>query len=180
MRRINQNSLAWIVMLLSIATSAFMVWFLVTRDNSVALRLNSFEQTISNIKPINGKDVTIDQVAEAVGKYCEQRNNCSGLHGSDGQSLLGPQGPVGPLGPMGLEGIPGLSIQGPPGETGAEGPPGPAGPDGTPGAAGRTLEQRCLVVNPTTRRIEQKYTDAEDWDALYYLSPGQTCPQENA
>lgn len=173
MQRMSQNSIAWIVMLLSIVMSLIMIWFLITTDKSVALKLENFEKTVSNIKPINGKDVTLEQVAEAVGRYCEQRNNCSGLHGENGQSI---QGPPGAMGPMGLEGIPGMSIQGSQGETGPEGPQGPPGVAGT---NGRTLEQRCVVVDSKTRRIEQKYTDAEDWDVLYYLSKGQTCPEEN-
>lgn len=185
MKRMSQSSIAWIVMLMSIATSAFMIWFLVTTDKSVALKLDTFEQTLSNIKPVNGKDVTLDQVAEAVGKYCEQRDNCSGLHGLDSK-IPGPAGSPstvpGPIGGNGYTPIKGIDyFDGitPPcyftesqcvGNTGNEGQTGPAG---------RTLEQRCVVIDPNTRRIEQKYTDAEDWDVLYYLSTGQTCPQEN-
>lgn len=173
MKSLNQNSVAWIVMVLSIISSIFMIWFLLHTDKSVALRLESFEQTIANIKPINGKDVTLEQVAEAVGRYCEQRNNCSGLHGADSNV----PGPMGLQGPPGLDG---MTIQGPPGFNGTQGAEGLQGIQGEPGVPGRTLEQRCVVVDENTRRIEQKYTDAEDWQALYYLSKGQTCPQETA
>lgn len=177
MKKLTPNTIAWAVMVLSILTSLFMIWFLFSSDKAVSLKLEDFKQTISNIKPINGKDVTVEQVAEAVVNYCEQRNHCAGLNGDDGQSI---QGSTGPKGDTGIQGIPGISIVGPQGSvgaTGAQGEQGIQGVQGDTGASGRTLEQRC-VVGEDDRRIEQKYTDGEDWEVLYYLAKGQRCPQE--
>lgn len=55
---------------------------------------------------------------------------------------------------------------------------GNSGTDGAPGAPGRTLEQRCTELEPRSR-IEQKYTDAEMWEVLYYLAVGQKCEVPN-
>lgn len=44
---------------------------------------------------------------------------------------------------------------------------------GDPGNAGRTLEQRCNAIK---LRVEQKYTDTETWEILYYLPEGAKCP----
>jgi hypothetical protein len=101
--------------------------------------------------------------------------------GKDGESIIGSKGDRGETGAQGLQGTQGIQgvegpqgIQGAPGENGIQGE---TGPQGAPGVSGRTLEQRC-TINGETRRIEQKYTDAEQWEVLYYLSPGQKCAQE--
>lgn len=52
------------------------------------------------------------------------------------------------------------------------------GNDGQPGVPGRTLEQRCVELEPRSR-IEQKYTDTEMWEVLYYLAVGQECEVPN-
>ncbi len=101
--------------------------------------------------------------------------------GKDGDSIIGPRGEMGANGLQGIQGVQGpQGIQGIQGEgtSGQDGSPGAQGIRGEPGVSGRTLEQRCTVVDKTTRRIEQKYTDVDQWEVLYYLSPGQRCPQE--
>lgn len=86
-----------------------------------------------------------------------------GKDGINGLSITGPQGPAG------AQGLAGESVTGP------SGPQGPEGAQGLPGTPGRTLEQRC---NAKKLRIEQKYTDTEIWEVLYYLPEGARCPKE--
>lgn len=173
----SRDLIVWIVLVVSILTSLFTVWFLLSRQNNISLELRSFQQTISNIKPVNGKDVTLEQVAQAVAEYCQQQKNCIGLRGAD-STVPGPKGEPskvpGPKGPA--SNVPGP--RGPVGLTGPIGLMGVAGPEGSIGPQGRTMEERCTVVNPEKRRIEWKYTDVETWEPKYYLAPGQLCPQE--
>ena len=178
LKHFKKDSVAWAVIVLAIAMSLFALYITVHSQKTVSSSLKNFQQTILGIKPINGKDVTVEQIAEAVSNYCNQQNHCEGLQGRNGISIQGPVGPQGPKGIEGIMGAAGLSIVGPKGETGATGPVGADGQTGEAGANGRTLEQRCLVVDQNTRRIEQKYTDDESWSPLYYLSPNQRCPEE--
>lgn len=178
LKRFNRDILVWVVLAMALVMSLVALWITVNGQRTVSTNLQNFQEVIADIEPINGKDVTLEQVAEAVVKYCEQRNHCAGLNGDDGQTI---QGPVGPMGVMGL---PGMSIVGPQGvqgftgEQGERGEQGIQGDTGAQGEPGKTLEQRCVVVSQTKRRIEQKYTDAETWEVLYLLSPGQRCPEE--
>lgn len=167
-KKINQNFIVGVVLALAFLMSLLALWVTIHGQTNVSNKLENFQQTITGIKPINAKDVTVEQIAEAVSKYCAQ-NKCIGLDGRDGQSIQGP------IGPQGVMGLPGISIVGPQGSVGEKGTQGEQGISGTDG---RTLEQRCTVVDNNTRRIEQKYTDVETWEVLYYLAPRQRCPEE--
>ena len=159
--------LALLMMVIGIAVSSYTLWYFIKNKDTLSLNLEQKIGQISSVKPINGKDASDEQVYFAIVRYCQQ-NDCTGARGF-----------VGPLGPQGPMGLPGVSVVGPKGDMGVTGPQGPVGPQGIEGPQGvtRTLEQRCVVIN-NKRRIEQKYTDSEAWEVLYYLSPGQRCPEE--
>ena len=168
---------AIVFMVLGFIISGFTLIFLIYKQDDASWRLQGFEQKISSINPINGKDATDEQVQNALTLYCSFRNNCTGPQGP-----LGPQGQTGETGQPGNRGLQGaMGLQGPigqPGPQGEKGDTGATGPQGEPGADGREMERRCVVVDPSTRRIEFRYVGDDTWQIEYYLSPGQLCPSE--
>lgn len=166
--------IAFILLLIGVLTSVFTFAYLIQNQENVSLRLDSFQNDISKINPLDGKDASDEQVREAIKQYCEERNNCIGSSGDTGpQGLIGQTGLQGLLGSRGERGPPGS--QGP---QGSQGPEGIQGPQGEPGANGREIEKQCVVVSPTKRRIEWRLTGDGGWQVEYFLSPGQLCPQE--
>lgn len=165
---------AFIMLLAGMLISGLTLFYLVQNKDNISFRLQSFEDKISHLNPINGKNATDEQVKKAVEDYCEWHNNCSGLQGD--------VGPIGPQGPIGAQGIMGsMGLQGPQGLTGEQGPKGDTGetgPQGEPGENGPESERRCVVVDQTTRRIEWRNVGYDVWQIEYYLSVGQKCPQE--
>jgi hypothetical protein len=162
------TTLALVMAILILFLTGYTLLYIITNSQDVEERLRKQIQVeIAGIKvpvtisPKDGKNG--DSIIGEKGDRGEM-----GLQG--GQGVPGVQGPMGPMGPQGLQGERGFD--------GAQGLQGDQGTPGEQGTSGRTLEQRCVVVNETTRRIEQKYTDAEQWEVLYYLSPGQKCAQE--
>lgn len=173
----SQKYLTWIailVMVFSICFSGFLLWYLVINRDNITLQLqNSLRNELAKYNLDSQEPLNVDEakLAIAVAKYCETRNYCKGKDGYNGSK--GDQG-IGGL--QGLQGIAGaLGLTGPRGE---QGEIGPAGPEGQPGSVGRTIEERCRVIDSDRRRIESKYIDVENWDIKYYLSPGQLCPEE--
>lgn len=166
--------IAFILLLIGVLTSVFTFAYLIQNQENVSLRLDSFQNDISKINPLDGKDASDEQVREAVKQYCLEHNNCIGNSGNTG--------PQGPIGQMGLQGALGLTGErGPPGAQGPQGTQGPEGSQGIqgePGANGREIEKQCVVVNSTKRRIEWRLVGDNFWQVEYFLSPGQLCPQE--
>lgn len=162
------TSLALILAILILFLTGYTLLYIITNTQQVEERLR---------RQISLDIAGIKVPASVEGEAGEDGISIKGDKGDTGAT--GPQGPQGPIGPHGEQGDFGSQgfqgPQGPPGEPGSVGPPGPQGEAGPPG---RTTEQRCVVVDVNTRRIEQKYTDSETWEVLYYLSPGQRCPEE--
>lgn len=160
-----------IMMVLSIILSGFSLWYLFNNREAISSNLEQrLAQQIASYRPKDGQDATDAQVYKAIQQFCDL-NNCIGI--------AGPQGATGPKGDTGAQGQQGIQgIQGAIGAQGIQGPQGEPGPQGEQGADGRTLEQRCVVVSQVKRRIEQRYTDTETWEILYYLAPGQRCAGE--
>lgn len=169
---------AILLMLSSIFISGFTLWYLTKNKDSLNVQLqNSLKDELAKYKFPVQEPITIDdaKLYISVAKYCEAHNDCIGPKGAD-SFIAGPQGVMGLQGLLGIQGVQGLQgLQGLKGDTGIDGPTGLQGETGPPG---RTLEERCYIVNPTRRRIEQKYTDSETWEIKYYLAPGQLCPEE--
>jgi hypothetical protein len=146
-----------ILVFLGMAISAYTLYYMINNQENISLRLDQGLNDIFKQKPLDGKNATNEQIAMAVADYCTRNNYCTGSQGPEGKTIVGPRGDQG--------------------ETGT-GVTGPKGEQGDMGPQGRSLEERCVVVNSTKRRIEQKYTDSETWQVKYYLSPGQLCPEE--
>ena len=164
------------MMLLSIIMSLFMFWYLAKNQDALRTEFNNnLREELDKYNFPESEPIEQDEaeIYLQIAKYCEN-NNCKGAQG-----IPGPLGPMGIPGIQGIMGVTGpIGSQGIQGEPGVQGAQGIQGETGEPGEPGRTLEQRCMVVSESRRRIEQKYTDTNAWEILYYLTPGQRCAGE--
>ena len=161
-----------ILMVIGLAIGIFALAYLIKNQDNLSLKVDTFESTLSKLNPINGKDATDEQILNGIALYCKQHNDCTGKDGkspikgidyNDGMSIKGDKGDS-------IKGDKGDSIKG---DAGADSTvPGSAG---TPGPG---TERRCVVVSPSSRRIEWRNEGDDGWQLEYYLSPGQLCPQE--
>ena len=127
-------------MIIGLILSGVTLFLLITNQENISLKLQDFQNHISSLSPLNGKNATDEQVYKAVEEYCFYHNDCAGIRGDTG--LRGQQGPIGMQGDEGDLGLRGP--QGEQGPIGQTGPQGLQGEQGTPGADGRETERRCI------------------------------------
>lgn len=190
----NGRILSWIaslVVIISILLSVFTLLLVINSKDALTKELRATVEQLQkyNFPKEEVKNVTLDEAKLylAVAKYCEERNNCRGANGRDGQHGVSPaclllpnqcQGANGQNAYTPVKGVDyfdGLTPECYFSESKCQGKDGVDGQSGTNGADGREVERQC---NKELSRMEWRLTGDDLWQPEYNLAPGQTCVTE--